>query len=146
MPQTKTMVANQTTTLEVELLPEDAFVNHTVKWESLNPEILVVDESSGEVTAKELGVGTVRVTVTDDENGKEFITEMIINVMDFIKGDMNKDGAVNSIDASLVIDRYKTRNITDEDYAIGDMNEDNTLNSIDASLIIDLYKNNEAFN
>ena len=146
LPQTKTMVANQTTTLEVELLPEDAFVNHTVKWESLNPEILVVDESSGEVTAKELGVGTVRVTVTDDENGKEFIAEMIINVMDFIKGDMNKDGAVNSIDASLVIDRYKTRNITDEDYAIGDMNEDNTLNSIDASLIIDLYKNNEAFN
>src|SRR5699024_7203807 len=69
LPQTKTMVANQTTTLEVELLPEDAFVNHTVKWESLNPEILVVDESSGEVTAKELGVGTVRVTVTDDENG-----------------------------------------------------------------------------
>ena len=59
---------------------------------------------------------------------------------------MNKDGAVNSIDASLVIDRYKTRNITDEDYAIGDMNEDNTLNSIDASHIIDLYKNNEAFN
>ncbi len=146
LPQTKTMVANQTITLEVELLPEDAFVNHTVKWESLNPEILVVDESSGEVTAKELGVGTVRVTVTDDENGKEFIAEMIINVMDFIKGDMNKDGAVNSIDASLVIDRYKTRNITDEDYAIGDMNEDNTLNSIDASLIIDLYKNNEAFN
>ena len=146
LPQTKTMVANQTTTLEVELLPEDAFVNHTVKWESLNPEILVVDESSGEVTAKELGVGTVRVTVTDDENGKEFITEMIINVMDFIKGDMNKDGAVNSIDASLVIDRYKTRNISDEDYAIGDMDENNALNSIDASLIIDLYKNNEALN
>lgn len=146
LPQTKTMVANQTTTLEVELLPEDAFVNHTVKWESLNPEILVVDESSGEVTAKELGVGTVRVTVTDDENGKEFIAEMIINVMDFIKGDMNKDGAVNSIDASLVIDRYKTRNISDEDYAIGDMDENNALNSIDASLIIDLYKNNEALN
>ena len=146
LPQTKTMVANQTTTLEVELLPEDAFVNHTVKWESLNPEILVVDESSGEVTAKELGVGTVRATVTDDENGKEFIAEMIINVMDFIKGDMNKDGAVNSIDASLVIDRYKTRNISDEDYAIGDMDENNTLNAIDASLIIDLYKNNEAFN
>ena len=46
LPQTKTMVANQTTTLEVELLPEDAFVNHTIKWESLNPEILVVKKSS----------------------------------------------------------------------------------------------------
>ena len=53
---------------------------------------------------------------------------------------------LNSIDASLVIDRYKTRNISDEDYAIGDMDENNALNSIDASLIIDLYKNNEALN
>ena len=71
---------------------KNAFVNHTIKWESLNPEILVVDEATGEVTAKELGSGTIRVTVTDDENGKEFIDEIVITVLDFLKGDMNKDG------------------------------------------------------
>ena len=143
LPQTKTMVANQTTTLEVELLPEDAFVNHTIKWESLNPEILVVDEATGEVTAKELGSGTIRVTVTDDENGKEFIDEIVITVLDFLKGDMNKDGAINTLDSAIIIDKYKKNNATDEDYIIGDMNEDNALNGFDASIITDLYKKNQ---
>ena len=109
LPQTKTMVANQTTTLEVELLPEDAFVNHTVKWESLNPEILVVDESSGEVTAKELGVGTVRVTVTDDENGKEFT----ITVQDTLGNESSKTFMVYKTDKKAPVPISNTETSTE---------------------------------
>ena len=78
--------------------------------------------------------------------GKEFFDEVSINVVDYLKGDMDKNGAINSIDASILIDKYKSNEITDEDYAIGDMNNDNTLNSTDASIIIDLYKSNEVLN
>lgn len=62
----------------------------------------------------------------------------------FEKGDVNKDGAINSIDASMVIDMYKKNNaITQDELNIADMNNDNSINSVDASMIIDMYKNNE---
>lgn len=56
-----------------------------------------------------------------------------------LKGDMNNDGKINSIDAALVLDKYKS-DVTEEDLAIGDMNGDEKLNSIDAAMIIDIYK------
>lgn len=146
LPDTRTMIKNQKTTLSVDITPEDTTSSYSVKWENLNPEILQLNESTGEVTALNLGNGTVRVTVTDKYTGKEFFDEVSINVVDYLKGDMDKNGAINSIDASILIDKYKSNEITDEDYAIGDMNNDNTLNSTDASIIIDLYKSNEVLN
>lgn len=63
-------------------------------------------------------------------------------VISTLFGDANNDGAVNSIDASLVIDRYKNNTIVEDDRYVIDMNYDRTVNSVDASIIIDMYKNN----
>ena len=64
--------------------------------------------------------------------------------MPYQKGDVNKDGAINSIDASLIIDMYKNNSqITQEELNIADMNNDKAINSVDASIIIDMYKNNQ---
>lgn len=57
-------------------------------------------------------------------------------------GDANGDGAINSIDASFVIDKYKKNEVVDDDLYIIDMNYDKTINSVDASIIIDNYKSN----
>ena len=59
------------------------------------------------------------------------------------KGDINRDGVVNSIDASIVIDKYKSNKVYKDDLNRADMNGDNSLTSVDASMIIDMYKNNE---
>ena len=63
-------------------------------------------------------------------------------VISTLFGDANNDGAVNSIDASLVIDRYKNNTIVEDDRYVIDMNYDRTVNSVDASIIIDMYNNN----
>lgn len=57
-------------------------------------------------------------------------------------GDANGDGAVNSVDAATVIDKYKKNEFTNDDLYIVDMNYDKTINSVDAAIIIDNYKKN----
>ncbi len=58
----------------------------------------------------------------------------------YVKGDLNNDGLVNSVDASMLLDLFKNGNLTEEDIRRGDMNGDGLLNSIDASMILDLFK------
>ena len=59
---------------------------------------------------------------------------------DFLKGDLDRNGAVNANDAAVALDLYKYGNATDEDMQIGDMNEDGVINANDAALILDVYK------
>ena len=68
---------------------------------------------------------------------------LYILVEKYQKGDVNRDGAINSIDSSLIIDKYKNNKVYKDDLNRADMNGDNALNSTDASMIIDMYKNNE---
>ena len=59
---------------------------------------------------------------------------------DYLKGDLDKNGAVNANDAAVALDLYKYGNATDEDMQIGDMNNDGVINANDAALILDMYK------
>ena len=59
---------------------------------------------------------------------------------DVLKGDLDRNGAVNANDAAVALDLYKYGNATDEDMQIGDMNEDGVINANDAALILDVYK------
>lgn len=58
----------------------------------------------------------------------------------YIKGDVNGDGMINSIDSSILLDLFKNGNATKEQFRRGDMNNDGLLNSVDASIILDLFK------
>ena len=58
-----------------------------------------------------------------------------------LKGDVNQDYFINSTDASIVLDKFKYGNLTEEDYILCDMNEDHFINSADAAIILDIYKN-----
>ena len=59
---------------------------------------------------------------------------------DFIKGDLDRNGAVNSDDAAIALDLYRYGNVSDEDLQIGDMDENGLINSDDAALILDVYR------
>lgn len=98
------------------------------------------------------GVGTGKVKVKFDakpygDNGN-YVKEYTINytIMQYQKGDVNKDGYINALDAAMVLDLYKNNNAVQDNYDYGDMNNDNQLNSTDAAMILDLFKNSNKVN
>ena len=77
------------------------------------------------------------------ENGFMTITttdEIRLQTIDYLKGDLDKNGAVNANDAAVALDLYKYGNVTEKDIEIGDMNDDGVINANDAALILDVYK------
>lgn len=62
-----------------------------------------------------------------------------------IKGDVNEDGEVDAVDASIVLAEYARtstggkRTFTDRQFIAGDVNEDGQIDSVDASLILAYY-------
>lgn len=119
-------------TITANVLPSNAN-NKTVVWSSSNPSVLSVG-SDGTVT----GVGTNgSATITATVSGTGVTASCNITV--YVKGDMNGDGAVNSVDASIVLDKYNSGSVSQEDLLRGDMNGDGRLNSTDSSIILDSY-------
>ena len=55
-------------------------------------------------------------------------------------GDVNKDGTIDTIDASLIISYYYSKvEFTEEQLMVADVNRDGVIDTIDASLIISYY-------
>ncbi len=92
------------------------------------------------------GVGTTKVKVKFDgtKYGKteDYVKEYTLNfsILDYRKGDVNKDGFIDSTDAAIVLDLFKNGGATEENFKFGDMNNDNQLNSTDAAMILDIFK------
>ncbi len=128
------MVEKGQTKLEIIKDPTNAVVDGTAKWESTNMDVATVDDN-GTITAKSKGNTTIKVTL----EGVSASCEVVVT--DVLKGDVNKDGLINSTDAAIVLDFYKNDNAVEEDFTLGDMNDDNLLNSTDAAMILDIYKN-----
>lgn len=125
-----------------KILPEEAVLEaNELAFKSNNESVATVNES-GEIIP--IYNGECNIICYLKSNDNVYATcKIIVNGIDYKKGDSNKDGAVNSIDASLVIDMYKNNSqITQEELNIADMNNDGAINSLDASIIIDMYKNN----
>lgn len=74
------------------------------------------------------------------DSGKIVIEQ--VEDIDYIKGDLDRNGIVDANDASIVLEIYKADNALDEDIEIGDMDGNNLLDANDASLILELYKTN----
>ncbi len=88
-------------------------------------------------------VGNIEDLKTQEEIDKkvEELNEKINNLV-FIgkKGDLDRNGIVNSDDAAIALDLYRYGNATELDYIIGDMDENRLINSDDAALILDVYR------
>ncbi len=129
------MGIGQTSEIQAIIVPENT-TNKLIKYSSNDNSIATVRQD-GLVTA--VGEGTTQINI---ECGN--ITKTItVNVLPFKKGDINKDGYINSVDAAIVMNIYKNNNATQDDLLLADMNLDNNLNSIDAALIMNMFKNNQ---
>lgn len=86
------------------------------------------------------------INTSDSINGqfRRDLTEIIYYYGQIeLKGDVNLDGYVNSTDAAIVLDCYKSDEPTPEEYLQrGDMDNNNILNAIDAAMILDVFKSN----
>ena len=128
------LITQETTLLEVVFEPGTDTKDDTIIWRTSDADIAVVDDN-GKVTI--LSTGTVTISAIT-ANGNVATCEL--NVIDYLKGDLDKNGAVNANDAAVALDLYKYGNATDEDMQIGDMNNDGVINANDAALILDVYK------
>lgn len=73
------------------------------------------------------------------ESSTEIEIILFPNNFKYKKGDLNKDGVVNSNDAAMALDLYNNNNATTNDIDIGDIDGNNIINSTDAALILDIY-------
>ena len=59
------------------------------------------------------------------------------------KGDINKDGLVDSADAAIALNIYKYNNATEDNMKMGDMDNNGMIDSADAAIILNYYKYNQ---
>ncbi|MBE6965331.1 MAG: hypothetical protein E7441_04770 [Ruminococcaceae bacterium] len=88
-----------------------------IKFESLNPEIAVIDEATGEVT--DLAYGTALLRATCEIDGKEYIAEC-----DYKSYDPNARGVTIDVDITGAISREKLS--SDDDATFNQINYDTT--------------------
>ena len=84
--------------------------------------------------------GVEELAITDNTTSvaiAEFTEEL-----PYKKGDLNKDGLVDSADAAIALNLYKYNNATTEDIKIGDMDENGIIDSADAAMILNVFKYN----
>ena len=82
--------------------------------------------------------------VWEDNRTTTQIIEWVITTPEpsYKKGDINKDGLVDSADAAIALNLYKYNNATVEDIQIGDMDENGMIDSADAAMILNVFKYN----
>lgn len=124
------MSTNLITLKEESYSQEDIFGNNVVNKKAI---VTAKGSSSAGKTA------TIRAVYTVNGGKEEYTADFHIQISDYLKGDLDRNGIVNSNDAAIALDLYNNNSATDEDKSIGDMDSNNVINSTDAALILDIY-------
>lgn len=128
-------------TLSATVLPANT-TNGLLYWSSSDDNVAKVDEITGEVEAIAEGTATITVTTLDGLSA-----ECTIEVMSeggnsgdnntFIMGDLDKDGLVNLIDATILLrGAVGIITLTDEQKKAADINNEGKINLNDATMVL----------
>ncbi len=107
-------------------------VTEKIDFKSSNPNIVTIN-SDGSFKALKKGKATITAVVSGVSTTCE------VEVLDYLKGDLDKNGIINGADASIVLDIYNKDIATEESLLIGDMDNNGIINGADASMILDIY-------
>lgn len=128
------LVTENTKVLDFVYEPGTNTNDETITWSSSDTNIVDVNDK-GELIIKNTGKVTIEVQTA---NGNKASCE--VEVIDYLKGDLDKNGIVNANDAAIALDLYKYGNVSAEELKIGDMDNNGIINANDAALILDIYK------
>ena len=112
--------------------------NPNIEFHSSDNSIVNVDEN-GHIIALANGQATITASYGDISSD----IQIFVSSDSYLIGDVNQDKAINSIDASMVIDIYKNNTEDALLRILADVNGDGAINALDSSLIIDIYKKND---
>ena len=112
--------------------------NPNIEFHSSDNSIVNVDEN-GHIIALANGQATITAWYGDISSD----IQIFVGSDSYLIGDVNQDKAINSIDASMVIDIYKNNTEDALLRILADVNGDGAINALDSSLIIDIYKKND---
>ena len=103
---------------------------------------VTVTLNNGKATAKVKVVFNPSRYAPDAEYSSSLEREYTINftVSDYLKGDLDRNGQVDTADAAVALNLFKYKNFTDEDIAIGDMDENGIIDTADAAEILNVFK------
>ena len=139
LPSALTMVKSTEREFKITTEPEITTDEYEVEWSSLEEDTVSIDSKTGLATAHKTGETDIIANVTNKTTGASYQATTTVTVVDYIKGDMDRNGTVNAVDAAIVLDRFVNKDATELDIAIGDMDGKGDLNATDASMIVDLF-------
>ena len=129
------LITESTKLLDLIFEPGINTSDDTIIWESSNSNIVEVDNNG---VLKILSTGKVTITAFTKTGNA---AQCEVNVIDYLKGDMDRNGVITANDAAMILDLYKNGTSSSEDIQIGDMDGNGTLTANDAAMILDMYKN-----
>ena len=123
---------NESLKLTATVLPDNTN-NKTVKWESSNKNVAIVN-SSGMVSP--VGKGTCTITATTTDGTNKTASCNITSNVDCLKGDINKDGIVDVADVTYGMYRFSRGTLTDDEKNRGNVNGDDIFDVADVLKIM----------
>lgn len=104
-----------------------------ITWTSANNNIASVD-NTGKVTGKSVGSTTINANYF----GRNYTSK--VSVINFLKGDLNKDGRISGADVTVGMRIYLGLIASNSEYVmIGDINNNNRIDSGDITYILRTY-------
>ena len=140
IPKKLEMTVGETIEISVVFNPYNTNYGKNIKWSTSNSFFVGVQtldktKETGKIIARNAGTAII---TAESINGKTATCEVTVK-MPTIKGDVNKDGRIDSVDASLVLNyNVQDKALTAEQIVIADVNEDGRVNSKDSSLILQM--------
>lgn len=112
----------------------DNYGNEVEKYVTYDGSMFISQHTYGTMTYKSLNnIAVIEFNLDNSDN---------LEGQSIIKGDINRDGLVDSADAAIVLNLYKYDNATEDDIKYGDMDANGILDSADAAMILNTYKYN----
>ena len=124
---------NKAQTIKINPVITPSKASKKLTWTSSNTKVAIVS-SDGKVTP--VGKGTCKITATTTDGTNLSSSCNITSNVEYQKGDVNRDGKVNTLDVYYAMKGIVNGTLTDEEKVILDVNGDSKANTLDINIIM----------
>ena len=124
---------NKAETIKINPVITPSKASKKLTWTSSNTKVAIVS-SDGKVTP--VGKGTCKITATTTDGTNLSSSCNITSNVEYQKGDVNRDGKVNTLDVYYAMKGIVNGTLTDEEKVILDVNGDSKANTLDINIIM----------